>query len=67
MERYCDIFDKTTKKSRKEKYLQRLTHNDFSRCIRRQQTLKNLNFVDLDSIFHDSITNHSRKTRNLSW
>ena len=55
MDYYCDICDETNKIKSKNKHLQRLTHNEFEKCIRIKHFIGYPNFFDTDAIFNQYI------------
>ena len=61
MECYCDVRDKKFKTKNKIKHLQNLTHIEFEKYVRKEHTIGNLEFFDIDEKFYDCITNHNKK------
>ena len=57
MKYYCDVCDKTTKLKPKHTHVKSLTHNPCEKRFRINHTIKNPNFLDLDRIFNEYITN----------
>ena len=59
MDYYCDVCDKTIKSQ--IKYLKSLSHTELDNRIKTKHTIKNPGFFDIDSIFNEYITRHSKK------
>ena len=66
MECFCDVCDKTISIKSKRKNFQNLTDNELPGGIRMKHKTQNPDFFDMDSIFHDYITNHDIKLNYIS-
>ena len=58
---YCDICDKTIKIKSVNEHLKSLSHSELDKCIRINHTIENPNFVIIDEIFYEYITNDHEK------
>ena len=63
MDYLCNLCDKTGEYIYKISHLERLTHKEIKRCIRLKHTIKNSNFFDIDTIFHENITNNNQNLK----
>ena len=51
MDYYFDVRDKTSIMKFNRKHLRSITHNEYSRCIRKESSVKNPKFFDTESKF----------------
>ena len=59
MDYYCNVCDETIQIKSKNKHLPGLTHNEFEKCIRKKHTKQNPDFLVIESLFDEYITDHS--------
>ena len=60
MDFYCDICDKTIKVKSKNNHFKSVSQIQNKKWFRINHTVKNPNFVDIDKIFNDYVTNHNK-------
>ena len=60
MDSYCKCCDKTFKFKSKKDNLKLLTHIEYGKCFRLYLTIKNPEFLDIDNIIDEYITNRKK-------
>ena len=60
MDYLCNLCDKTAESFYRRNHLERLTHKEINRCIRKKHTIQNPDFFDVDTMFHENITDNNQ-------